>query len=227
MFNLSRDSTALEAREKGMKSERCKKEARKRGRPKKGEEVTKSKESKLAQQVGMGLSEILAGLKKGCDYGTKKNSKGFKTTWKGYKLHIDTTDSGIPVSAFLTSASVHDSQVALPLAMISGSRVTYLYELMDAAYDSKIIREQAEKQGHVALIDFNNRGAPAEKRRYFAPHEKERYKARSAAERVNSELKDNYAAASIWVKGHAKVFCHVLFAVLALSIKQVINLSTA
>jgi len=36
---------------------------------------------------------------------------------------------------------VHDSQVALPLATMSAQRVTNLYDLMDAAYDTEIIRE--------------------------------------------------------------------------------------
>ena len=122
---------------------------------------------------------------------------------------------------------MHDSQAALPLARMSNDRVIYLYELMDSAYDSEIIRDQAKKYGHVALTDYNNRGASPAKRRYFAPHEKERYKARSTAERANSELKDSYTVDSIWVKGHVKVFCHVMLAVLALTIKQVIYFSSA
>ena len=227
VFNLSRDSTALEAREKGIRTEPARKCKGKRGRPKKGEETKTVKENKLEKQAMMGLTEMMSNLKCHCDFGTKKNSKGFKTSWKGYKLHIDTTDTGIPVAAILTSASVHDSQVALPLARISGSRVTYLYELMDSAYDAKVIREDSKNRGHVALIDFNNRGATLEKRRYFTPCEKERYKSRSGAERANSELKDNYGAALIMVKGHAKVFCHLMFALIALSAKQIINLSTA
>ena len=39
---------------------------------------------------------------------------------KGYKLHADVADGGIPVSCLLTSASLHDSQAALPLAAMSG-----------------------------------------------------------------------------------------------------------
>jgi hypothetical protein len=65
-----------------------------------------------------------------------RNAKGHKTSWIGYKLHIDTADGDIPVSCLLTSASVHDSQVALPLATITSGRVTNLYDLMDSAYDA-------------------------------------------------------------------------------------------
>ena len=28
--------------------------------------------------------------------GSKKNAQGFVETWRGYKLHIDASDSGIP-----------------------------------------------------------------------------------------------------------------------------------
>ena len=41
------------------------------------------------------------------------DSKGKKRSWVGYKLHIDSVDGDIPVSCVLTSASLHDSQVAL------------------------------------------------------------------------------------------------------------------
>jgi hypothetical protein len=34
-------------------------------------------------------------------------------------LHLDTVDGDFPVSAVLTSASVHDSQVAIPLAQLT------------------------------------------------------------------------------------------------------------
>ena len=91
-------------------------------------------------------------------FGCKKDSKGYKHSWCGYKLHIDTIDGDIPVSAVLTSASVHDSQVALLLSKIIGSRIPHLtYELMDAAYDAQIIRDSVAASGRVALIDFNHR----------------------------------------------------------------------
>jgi hypothetical protein len=63
----------------------------------------------------------------------KLDSKGHKKTRIGYKLHLDVADGDIPVSAYLTSASVHDSQVAIPLAQMSRERIINLYDLMDAA----------------------------------------------------------------------------------------------
>jgi len=65
-----------------------------------------------------------------CDVGTKKNAKGFKETWIGYKLHADVNDCGLPISVALTAASVHDSQVAIPLMKMSSAKVDYLYDVM-------------------------------------------------------------------------------------------------
>ena len=61
-------------------------------------------------------------------------------SWIGYKLHLDAIDGGIPVSCLLTSASVHDSQAAIPLATLTARRVDSLYDLMDSAYDAPVIR---------------------------------------------------------------------------------------
>ncbi|WP_018405335.1 hypothetical protein [Marinobacter gelidimuriae] len=63
-----------------------------------------------------------ADLPSACNVGSKRNSKGYKTSWIGYKLHIDASDGGIPISCLLTSASLHDSQVAIPLAEVTSRR---------------------------------------------------------------------------------------------------------
>ena len=54
-------------------------------------------------------------------------------------MHLDVNDCGFPLSAVLTSASVHDSQVAIPLMKLTASKVTSCYDLMDAAYDASQI----------------------------------------------------------------------------------------
>ena len=38
-----------------------------------------------------------------------------------------------------------------------------------------------------------------------------------------AEIKDNYGANQIRVKGHLKVFCHLMFGVIALTVKQIYN----
>lgn len=224
--HISRDATAIHAREKPeaaqKKSEDDKpKEKKKRGRPKK-EEQREKEPRRLELQPDRSLEENLADLPKSCNVGCKKNSKGYKQTWIGYKLHLDVVDGDIPISAILTSASLHDTQVAIPLAQMSDDRVTNLYDLMDAGYDAKEIHEFSQRLGHVPIID-NNPGRGKEKKQ-MSPAEKERFKERSAAERVNSNLKDNYGGNHIRVRGAAKVACHLMFGLLALTATQLYNL---
>ena len=51
-----------------------------------------------------------------------------------------------------------------------------------------------------------------------------RYNERSAAERVNARLKDEFGGRNVRVRGHAKVFCHLMFGVLALTVDQLMRL---
>ena len=98
------------------------------------------------------------------------------------------------MSCLLTSASVHDSQAALPLATITAGRVTNLYDLMDSAYDAPEIAQKSRALGHVPIIDPNPRrggkaDAEAEARAMrhvgHALAEDIRFKERSAVERVD------------------------------------------
>ena len=235
--HLSRDSTAIEAREKpAAKPKPPVPRKRKRGRPKKGERRPKVLK-RIERQAAMTLPAMLDELPTGCDVGTKKNSKGYKDTWVGYKLHIDVADGQIPISCLLTSASLHDSQAAIPLATISASRATNLYDLMDAAYDAEAIRQHSRSLGHVPLIDINPRNdkALAEelkaeaqrlKRLGFALAEQVRYHERTAGERVNGRLKDEFGGRHVRVRGASKVMCHCMFGLLALTADQLMRLVT-
>ena len=117
----------------------------------------------LAKQDSTTIEQMLEGLPLDCNVGSKKNSKGYKETWIGYKLHIDVADGQIPISLILTSASLHDSQVAIPLAFSTAQRVTHLYELMDSAYDAQPIHQFSRDLGHIPLIDANPRRDQARK----------------------------------------------------------------
>lgn len=238
--HISRDSTEIDAREKPLKkpvavAEETPAEKLERGNTgePKGKELTR-----LERQVaGMSLSEMLDDLPKACDVGTKKNSKGYKTSWIGYKLHIDAADGGIPISCILTSASSHDSQSAIPLALLSNTRVTNLYDLMDSAYDAAPIHAQSRALGHVPLIDINPRRDKAlkeelaneRKRRNavkFQSPEEQRYHERTTVERVNGRLKDEFGGRNVRVRGHAKVMCHLMFGILALTADQFLRFVT-
>ena len=120
LHNL-RDATKIDAREKpilehakALPDNKETKSKKKRGRPKKGEEKSPQGPTRIEKQPTMSLNEMLEDLPKKCDIGAKKNSKGNAEYWIGYKLHLNTADGCIPISAILTSASVHDSQVAIP-----------------------------------------------------------------------------------------------------------------
>ena len=160
---IARDATEIEAREKPIKKEPDDKRdeppsdgappPRKRGRPRKDEERPKPEPTRLERQTTQNLDQMLADLPTACDVGSKKNSKGYKETWIGYKLHLDVACGQIPVSCVLTSASVHDSQVASPLMTMTGQRIRYLYDLMDAAYDAAAIHDHGLALGHMPIID--------------------------------------------------------------------------
>lgn len=236
----SSDSTAIDARERPQPKleaqvERKQNKAKKKGRPKKGEPKSAPEPTRIEKQRTMTLDEMLNDLPKVCDKGAKKDSKGNTNYWVGYKLHLDIVDGDIPVSAIVTSASLHDSQVAIPLATISAKNVCNLYDLMDSAYDVPAIIEHSKLLGHVPLIDKNPRRnqqlqadieaeALARRTLNWSSPEELRYNARSSAERANSRLKGEFGACKVRVRGHAKVACHLMFGVLVLAADQLLKL---
>jgi hypothetical protein len=249
--HIARDSTAIEGREKPRRAEEPKPatpaapelsapkpEPRKRGRPRKGEEPPPKPPTRLERQAGMSLSQMLADLPRACDADCKRNAKGYKESWVGYKLHVDTADGDIPVSCILTSASVHDSQVAIPLAKMTAGRLINLYDLMDSAYDAAEIKAHSRKLGHVPIVDVNPRRdvalkqelAMEEKRRALVGHrlaEDIRYNERGGAERVNANLQGNHGGRTVQVRGTAKIMCHLMFGVLVIAATQIIRLVTS
>jgi hypothetical protein len=208
---------------------------RKRGRPKKGEPVPVPAPTRIERQGVMTLEQMLDELPRACQVGTKKNSKGYKESWTGYKLHIDAADGQIPISCILTSASLHDSQVAIPLATMTARRVTNLYDLMDSAYDAAAIRAHSRNLGHIPIVDAQPRGtteqaaalAGEKKRRSrlgLSTAEDLRYRERTTVERINARLKDEFGGRTVRVRGHAKVMCHLMFGILALAADQILRL---
>ena len=243
VLHNSRDSTAIIARERPVIEPKAsdlsfeEPAKKKRGRPKKGEERVVKEPTRIERQTKMSLEAMMAELPKMCNIGTKKNSKGHSEHWIGYKLHLDVGDGCVPISAILSSASLHDSQVAIPLATMTAARVTNLYDLMDAAYDVPGILEHSRSLGHVPLVDKNPRRnktlaeeMKAESKRQkligFESPEKVRYKERTTVERANARLKDEFGGRMIRVRGHLKVMCHLMFGVLALAADQLMKMAT-
>ena len=219
--HLGRDSTAIEAREKPAK--RPKKEPKVKnpvGHPKKGEIRPKKEETRIKRQVHQSVEQALAEIPKVCDIGKKQDSKGNTYSWQGYKAHIDTADGDLPVNVVTTSASVHDSQLAIPMMRQTSEYVISLYDLMDSAYDAKEIHQVSLALGHKPIIDSNpRRGEKVE----FDPAGKRRYCQRSACERVNSRLKDEFGGRHLRVQGHSKVHLHIMFGIVALFCDQLFH----
>jgi hypothetical protein len=190
--HVSRDATAIEARE--------------RPRPKvdrnEHQERRECPQRSIRRQRGQTMAEMLHEIPAACDWGVKKNAKGRKTSWRGYKkLHLDTADCGIPISALLSSASPHDSMAAIPLSRMSGARVSNLYDVMDAGDCSLELREHCRQMGHAPLIEHNPRGG---EKIEFEPTDAMRCHERAVAERMNARLKDEFGGRHVWVKGCLK-----------------------
>jgi hypothetical protein len=239
--HIARDATAIEARETfpAAKPKRTYQRRPKRAR-------ASERGTRLERQRKQTLSQQMAALSQACSIGTKKSSKGHQQYWRGYKLHLDVADGQIPISALLTGASVHDSQAAIPLMTMSTQRVTYLYELMDSAYDARAIREHSLALGHRPITDHPRRrrkvgeskvplrkGSRSFKRvsdmetraEEMTWAEQDRFAERSMVERVFSRLKDEFGARIIRVRGARKIMAHLMFGLLALTVDQLLKLT--
>ncbi len=180
----------------------------------------------LALQKGRDAETNLSLLPTLCDWGCKRNSKGKTQFWRGYKLHVAVADGDFPLAACLTSASVHDSRAAMPLMQMADGAAVSLYDLADAAYDAKEIREFSVSSGHVPIIDANpRRGASSpddrgERLVRIPSAERVRFRNRSGVERVNGHLHDAHGGRTVRVRGHAKVLLHLMLGLLVIAVEQ-------
>lgn len=222
--HINRDSTAIPARETPVNKKADvmpQKTKYKRGRPRKDEVRPPKEPTTLELQVGQSARNSLSKLQKDCAWGCKKNSQGKVSYWKGYKLHLDVDDIGLPITAIVTSANVHDSQVAIPLEKLTERKVQHCYSLMDAAYDAKPINDYIRSRERVPLIDPNKR--KESEGRSFDPVEKFRYKIRTTVERANAHLKDWLIPNQIFVRGFQKVSFLLMSAVVCLAALKILQ----
>lgn len=221
--HVSRDATDIRGRERMPKKEGGNKKDKKRirkkeptgyqvGRPKMGETRIKNPTTRIERQVTQDLETMLTDLPMNFACGAKRGSTGHLLQWFGYKLHLDVDDLGIPLSCIVSSASLNDSQVAIPLEHMTSSRVTSLYSLMDKGYDSELIRGFIRSMNKVPLIQpkVNSKAPP------FDPAETHRFKIRTTVERAYSDIKDNLGGRQVRVRSASKVKTHLMFGVLAL-----------
>jgi hypothetical protein len=228
--HIVRDSTAIPARERF--AERPAPPPAPKYRPwQRGQGRKRLPKSRLERQRRMRLSQMLAELPRNCSRGVKTSNDGHQKYWRGYKLHLDVADGQIPISAILTGASLHDSQVAIPLATMTAQRVTSLYDVMDSAYDAHEILAHSRSLGHVPIVKPAQRRTltksvifPPKPPRQFSWAEQDRFRERTAIERVNGRLKDEFGGRHIFVRGASKVMAQLMFGVLALTVDQLLRL---
>lgn len=237
--HVARDSTAIEARERfpeppAKPPEKPSRGSRKAFRRLAAAERLALTGTRLEKQLHSKdtAGQMLAEIPKTCTIGVKTNSKGHQSYWRGYKLHLDVADGQIPLTAVLTGASVHDSQVAIPMMKITSARVTYCYDLMDSAYDAASIRAMSARLFHVAIIDPKTPPKPKTQLPcrvkpipVLDPPEVIRYRERTMVERVIGRLKDEFGGRFVRVRGAVKVMAHLMFGVLALTVDQLLRLS--
>lgn len=239
--HVSKDSTAIEAREKPIKKEDDDEEKKggetpilpKKRAPKGCAKLTRIQ--KQAREV-MNLEEMIQDLPVECNIGRKNSSSGHMYAWIGYKLHLSVDDNGVPLAAMISSASLNDTQAAIPLAIITAKRVTSLYDLMDSGYYADAIFDHSKSLGHIPLIDFAAKGEAqkaekeqekkARKTLNWKPAEVVRYNVRTSVERANARLKDEFGAWTLRVKGAVKVFAHLMYGIVAQTADQLIKLAT-
>ena len=215
----SHDSSEIIAREKGSTRKAV------------AAEAEKPAETRIERQQRQDEAANFAELPTDCDWGCKRNSKGKIEKWKGYKLHLVVGDGDIPLCAFLSSASMHDSQAMIPMMQRASASFDYFYDLADAAYDAAGIRAMSERLGHAPLIDGNPRRGEKQiddigaKFVNIVPAEAVRYRKRTGVERVFGMLKDSHGGCTVRVRGNRKVFMHLMFGVLVIAAQKLIDLA--
>ena len=85
------------------------------------------------------------------------------------------------------------------------------------------IIDHKTRRGEKAAIETEAR---AKRAAGYELAEDVRYNQRSSAERVNGNIKDNHGANHVRVQGPEKVFCHLMFGILAVAAQQMLRLVT-
>jgi IS5 family transposase len=107
---------------------------------------------------------------------------------------------------------------------------------MDSAYDADAILKQSKSMNHVPIVQPHPRRQgrsksilpkifPAKQVPQMTWAQQDRFKERTTVERVNARLKDEFGGRHIRVRGAMKVFAHLAFGLLALTVDQLLRLS--
>ena len=213
----SRDATAIQGREKPGTKGKPAKGPRQKGRPATGAPREPTAPQPLDVPRRQSAQDASALLPTACDRGVKNNATGSTDTCNGFQLHVDVHARGLPLRAIVPSASVHASQVAIPLLQRTSGTGTSCSALREAAYDARQIWEPRRALGPGPIMDRNPRGGTVVP---LAPHEAPRDNARTASERFNSRLKAACGGRNVMVRGAGTVRRHLMFGVVALCAAQ-------
>ncbi len=113
---------------------------------------------------------------------------------------------------------------------MSSKRVTFLYDIMDSAYDTAPIRQASTDRNHQPIIHPHTRPksrtqlpARVKPQPQLSPAQAERFRTRTMLERVFGRLKDEFGAGQFRVR-EAKSDAHLMFGVLALTVDKLLRL---
>jgi len=85
---------------------------------------------------------------------------------------------------------------------------------------SYVINRSFSPKPHPSPEELRCRVKP---KREISPAEKQRYKQRTSVERENSRLKDDSGTRTVRVLGAQRVFAHLMFGVLAITVDQLLK----
>jgi len=179
---------------------------------------------RLMRQLGQDAATSLSELPQECEWGQKRDAQGKKKQWKGGKYHVAVTRDGFPVAWKYTSASLHDSQVMIPLAKQAMARVGHYFDLADAAYDAELIRTACANEGTVAIIERNCRKSAGELPS-MTETETEIYRQRTSAERYFSHLLESHGGRTVRVRTPKKIALHLMFGTLVIAVEQLMRMT--
>ncbi len=128
----------------------------------------------------------------------QNGGKSTRYKWyKGYKLHLATTSTGIILAHQFTTANVYGSE-AVPDLLNQLTEFKIGFARGDEAYDSKLIREQAKERDILFLTPLNKRKGGKRKKSFArviptflkTTFGRSLFRRRSEIERVFSFLKN-------------------------------------
>lgn len=149
-----------------------------RGRPKKEEAIRRAEERKayeatlttfekpVADMLPYTYEELMEELPRAPERCSKKNAKGFLTSWYGYKANVIVdADSQYVLTGFLSSANINDQRGGVVLLKAIEKKFPMLrikHIMSDKGYDAHPLYKLIYSLGAFPIIDFIHHTEPPE-----------------------------------------------------------------